>query len=372
MPKVKVLGSYADVDATQWDALVGDASPFLESPFLFGVEALGCAVPETGWTPRPVLVEDDDGTLLGAAPGWVKTHSQGEFVYDHGLANAAQANRIPYYPKLIVGVPFTPVTGPRLLLRPDLDAGTRELVHNGLLAGLQAAAEDCHGLHVLFNEEAEAGWLAERGAFTRLQYQFHWVNHDYADFEAFLAHTFDSKKRNKIRRERRDTAHLRFTEGTHPSPAELATMHRFYGWHCRQFGPWGRAYLSEPFFQHLGERWGHRLHLVLAYDGDTPVAGTFNVLKGDRLYGRYWGAADDVKFLHFEVCYYQAIDAAIRRGLSVFEPGHGGGHKYRRGFEPALTYSSHWLADPRLHQGLKEHTAREAEMVRAEAAELTR
>ena len=370
MPKVRVLVSYRDVDATQWDALVGDASPFLESPFLFGVEELGCAVPETGWTPRPVLVEDDDGTLLGGAPGWVKTHSRGEFVYDHGWAHAAQSNRIPYYPKLVVGVPFTPVTGRRLLVKEGLDAEALELVHNGLLAGLQAAAEDCHGLHVLFNPEPEADWLAERGAFTRLQYQFHWRNDGFDDFEDFLAQRFSSKKRNKIRRERRDTQHLHITEGTNPTAEQLATMHGFYSWHCRQFGPWGRVYLSEDFFQHLGATWGDRLHLVLAHDDDRPVAGTFNVLKDKRLYGRHWGAVDDVKFLHFEVCYYQAIEASIRRGLEVFEPGHGGGHKYRRGFEPTITYSSHWLADPRLHEGLKEHSAREAEMIRAEAKAL--
>lgn len=371
LPKVQVLGSYADVDAAQWDALVGDASPFLESPFLFGTEALGCAVPETGWTPRPVVVTDDDGALLGGAPGWVKTHSQGEFVYDHSWAHAAQSNRIEYYPKLVVGVPFTPVTGRRLLIKEGLDDATRELVHNGLLAGLQAAAEDCHGMHILFDTEAESQWLHERGAFSRLQFQFHWRNGGFSDFEDFLAQRFPSKKRNKIRRERRDTAAFTITEGTDPSPEQLATMHRFYAWHCRQFGPWGRVYLSEPFFQHLGATWGHRLHLVLASDGQRPVAGTFNVIKGDRLYGRHWGAVDDVKFLHFEVCYYQAIDACIRRGLQVFEPGHGGGHKYRRGFEPTITYSNHWIADPRLHHALKEHSEHEAEAVRQQAQELT-
>jgi uncharacterized protein len=368
---VQVLGSYADVDAAQWDALVGDASPFLESPFLFGVEATGCAVPSTGWTPRPVLVHDDDGTLLGGAPGWVKTHSQGEFVYDHGWANAAQANRIPYFPKLIVGVPFTPVTGRRLLIRPGLDATRTEQVFNALLSGLQAAAEDCHGLHILFDTEQESDLLQTRGAFQRLQYQFHWNNDGYANFDDFLARRFPSKKRNTIRRERRDCAPYTITEGTDPTEAQLATMHGFYAWHCKQFGPWGRVYLSEPFFQHLGRTWGHRLHLVLASDGDTPIAGTFNVLKGDRLYGRHWGAVGDVKFLHFEVCYYQAIDACIRRGLQVFEPGHGGGHKYRRGFDPTLTYSNHWIADPRLHQALKDHTARECAEVREQAKALT-
>ncbi len=366
--QVEVRGSWSDVDASAWDALVGDGSPFLEHTFLAGLETLGCAAPETGWGPRPVLVRDGDGTLVGGAPAWVKGHSMGEFVYDHGWANAARQAGIPYYPKLIVGVPFTPVTGSRLLVggaNPD-----PESVRRGLVAGLQAAAKDCHGLHVLFDTEAESAWLSEVGCFQRLQFQFHWLNEGYQTFDDFLAR-FTSKKRNKIRRERRDLRGLRIERVHAPSAAELSAMHGFYANTCEGFGPWGRVYLSPDLFQYLGDVWGDRLQLVLAYDGDRPVAGAFNVRKGVRLYGRYWGCADEVKFLHFEVCYYQAIEACIEQGLAVFEPGHGGGHKYRRGFVPTLTYSNHWLSDPRLHGGLERHATAEAEHVRREAKALT-
>ena len=355
-----VLNSYSQVDQEAWDALVGpDGSPFLEHTFLASLEDLGCAVPETGWKARPVVVRDEAGTLVGAAPGWVKTHSMGEFVYDHGWADAARRAGIEYYPKLIVGVPFTPVTGRRLLVHPDANA---DQVLSALLRGLEDACGDCNGLHILFNTETEALWLGEKGAFPRLQFQFHWYNEGYEDFEGWLQR-FPSKKRNKLRRERKDLRGLEVVAETSPPMERLDAMHKFYRHHCRQFGPWGRVYLSQEVFRFLGEHWSDRLHLVTARDGDRIVAGAFNVVKGDRLYGRYWGAVEDVKFLHFEVCYYQAVEECIRRGLSVFEPGHGGGHKYRRGFEPTLTWSSHWLADPRLHRGLAEYSADEAQHV---------
>ena len=366
MPTVQVLESYQGIAKEEWDALVGEGSPFLEHTFLAGLEAWGCAVPDTGWTPRPVLVRDDQERLVGAAPAWVKTHSMGEFVYDHSWAHAAERAGISYYPKLVVGVPFSPVTGGRLLVAPGADASK---VRTALLAGLQAAVEGLNGLHVLFDTEEEAGWLAERGAFSRLQFQFHWTNRGYEDFEGFLKR-FSSKKRNKIRRERKELRGLRIEATVDPGAERLDIMHRFYVQHCRNFGPWGRVYLSRDFFQYLGEQWGERLHVVLAWDGDRPVAGTFNITKGDRLYGRHWGAEDDVRFLHFEVCYYQAIDECIRRGLRVFEPGHGGGHKYRRGFEPTVTYSSHWLAHGGLHHALAEHSAAEAAAVRRQVQEL--
>lgn len=367
MPKVTIHDSYRGIDPVAWDALVGEGSPFLEHAFLAGLEAHGCAVPETGWGPCPVTVEDDDGRILGAAPAWLKGHSMGEFVYDHGWADAARRARIPYYPKLVVGVPFTPVTGGRLLVA---EGEAPEAVRDALLAGLQhAAGEAAHGVHVLFDTEEEARFLESRGAFSRLQYQFHWTNHGYADFEGFLAR-FGSKKRNKIRRERKELRGLRIEAGTNPTPERIDAMHAFYTGHCEQFGPWGRAYMNRDFFQHLGEVWGDRLHIVMAFDGDRPVAGTFNVRKGERLYGRHWGAEEAMKFLHFEVCYYQAIDYCIREGLRVFEPGHGGGHKYRRGFEPTLTWSSHWLAHQGLHQALEAHTAQERDAVRDQVAEL--
>ena len=244
-----------------------------------------------------------------------------------------------------------------------MDPGAdRDQVRSALLQGLQAATEDCHGLHILFDTEDEALWLAERGAFPRIQFQFHWFNEGYDSFEGWLQR-FPSKKRNKIRRERRDLRGMTIEAIRSPSLADLDAMHRFYRNTCRQFGPWGRVYLSREVFRRLGEAWGDRLQLVIARDGSRIVAGAFNVVKADRLYGRYWGACDQVPFLHFEVCYYQAVEACIRDGLSVFEPGHGGGHKYRRGFEPTVTWSSHWLTDRRLHRGLAEYAADEARMV---------
>ena len=363
--RVQVLGSYGDVDPAAWDALVADGSPFLEHAFLWGLEEEACATPETGWGPRPIVVYQGE-RLVAGAPGWVKAHSMGEFVYDHAWADAAHRAGIEYYPKLILGVPFSPVTGQRLLVHPD---EPREAWLGALLAGVEAAVEGTRGLHVLFDTEAEASWLAERGAFLRLQYQFHWRNEGYSCFEDFLAR-FRSKARNKIRRERRDAQKLEITSKVGPTGEELVALHDFYTNTCSQFGPWGRVYLSQEMFRRLGERWGHRLHTVIARDGDRMVGGALNVVKGKRLYGRYWGYTDAVPFLHFECCYYQAIDFCIANGLEVFEPGHGGGHKYRRGFVPTLTYSNHALVEPRLHDGLRRYAAQEAAQVRLKRAEL--
>jgi uncharacterized protein len=364
-----VTSGLGDVRPEDWDALVGDhGSPFLEHAFLKAILDHGCATPDKGWTPRFVLVHDEANRLVGAAPGWVKTHSMGEFVYDHGWADAARRARYAYFPKLIVAVPFTPVTGERLLVAPGAD---REAVLGVLSAGLERAAEGCHGLHVLFDTEAEADWLAARGLFPRLQYQFHWNNDGYRTFDDWLQ-SFPSDKRNKIRRERKELRELKVEAVTSPSREVLDALHDFHTLTAAQFGPWGHVYLSRAVFRQLGETWGHRLHAVVARDGQRVLGGAFNVVKGDRLYGRYWGAADTVRFLHFEVCYYRAIEDSIERGLKVFEPGHGGGQKYRRGFVPTITRSNHLLADPRLHAAFERYTAEEAEAVEAEADVLTR
>jgi hypothetical protein len=364
--ETKRVGSFAEIDAAQWDALVGDGSPFLEHAFLHTVQALGSAAPATGWTARIVLAYDA-GRLVGAAPAWVKTHSMGEFVYDHAWADATRRAGSRYYPKLIVGVPFTPVTGTRLLVAPGADVAA---VRDALVEGLEDAARDCHGLHVLFDTEEEARWLAARGAFPRLQYQFHWKNDGYRTFEDWLT-AFPSDKRNKIRRERKELRSLKIEAFTNPSREVLDALHAFHTSTADQFGPWGHVYLSREVFRRLGEVWGDRLHAVVARDGDRLLAGAFNVLKGDRLYGRYWGCHEAVKFLHFEICYYKAVEDAIERGIAVFEPGHGGGHKYRRGFAPTITWSNHQLAEPRIHSALARYCGEEAAAVRAEVQELT-
>ena len=368
---IEVLGSYGDVDPAEWDALVGDGSPFLEHAFLAGLEDFECAVPMTGWGPRPVLVREDDGRLVAASPGWLKGHSMGEFVYDHSWAHAAERAGIRYYPKLIAAVPFTPVTGSRLLVHPDEpDPAFRR---KQLAVGLNEAARDCAGLHLLFDTEDESEVAEQLGMFERLQFQFHWQNRGYATFEDWLADGFKSKQRNKVRRERRDVAaDVDVEVVTGPDTEIVDALHGFYTNTCRQFGPWGRVYLNRDFFRHLADVWAHRLHAVVARTKDGQiVGGAFNVQKGNRLYGRYWGCSDQVRFLHFEVCYYAPVEWSIAHGIDVFEPGHGGGHKYRRGFLPVITRSNHRLRDPRLHAALEDHARREADHVRDEAAFLT-
>ncbi len=320
-------------------------------------EESGAAVPAMGWRAQPITVWEGE-QLVGGAPAWIKGHSMGEFVYDQGWADAARRAGIPYYPKVIVAPPFSPVTGQRVLAR---DAGARSAV----LAGLDAIGQHAGGIHILFDGETEAEALRADGYFSRCQYQFHWKNAGYRSFDDFLA-GFRSDARNKIRRERKSVSGLDFTVEIGPSGETLAALHRFYQHTAAQFGPWGHVYLSEPAFRQLGQRWGHRLHAVVAREGDRIVGGALNVLKGDRLYGRYWGCDDQIPFLHFEVCYYRAIDWCIAHGIAVFEPGHGGEHKYRRGFSPTVTWSSHRLRDPRLHDALERWSAKEAEAIAAQ------
>jgi predicted N-acyltransferase len=358
--RTTVLTSYTSVDPVEWDTLVAGASPFLEHRFLVTLETTGCAAPEQGWHPRPILVRDDAGRLVAAAPGWLKDHSMGEFVYDHGWANAAHRAGFRYYPKLVIGVPFSPVTGPRLLGDPA--------ARGKLLDGVAEAAKGAHGVHFLFDTAAEAHALEPLGYFPRLQYQFHWTNEGYSSWEDFAAR-FPSKQRSELRRERKKVGHLRIDSVVGPDRADIDALYAFYSdTTARHF--YGNKYLTRELFRALGDMWGDRIHAVLVRDGSKTIAGAFNVIGKDRLYGRYWGALAEVPYLHFEVCYHQGIEFAISRGLSVFEPGHGGEHKYRRGFLPTITWSSHQLTDPRLHLPLQEWSRKEAQAVRAEVDEL--
>jgi predicted N-acyltransferase len=359
LPSIHILSSYQEIDADEWDQLVGEKSPFLEHVFLMGLEACGCAIPRTGWSPRPITIRDDANTLIAAAPGWVKTHSMGEFVYDHSWADASIRAGIPYYPKLIVGVPFTPVTGSRLLFHRDHDPAFLLPI---LMRAVAAASEDTHGVHILFNSKEEAAAVEKLGGFRRTQFQFQWTNQDYTSFGDFLAR-LQSKYRKAIRRERRCSESLRIDITTRPDQQRIDAVHQFYSSTCRNFGPWGRVYMNQKFFRHLAENWGHRLLLITAWRGGEPIAGTFNVIKGETIYGRHWGCIEQVKFLHFELCYYQTIEYAIANNYRVFEPGQGGHHKLKRGFNPNITYSNHWLANSQLHDALERHTAMERRAV---------
>lgn len=361
--KVHVHAAIADIDADAWDQLLGpEPNPFLRHSFLSLMEQSGSASPQTGWIPRHLAIVED-GLLVAAAPTYVKTHSMGEFVYDWGWAHLAQQLKVEYYPKLVVAVPFSPVVGPRLLTAPGRGE-LREALVGGLLELNRTLG--CHGVHVLFNTPEEAQALEAFGARTRLQTQSWWRNLDYGDFDAFLMEGLPRKRRKEVRRERRRLGEtsLRMERVRAPDPVRLQVMSAFYRRTCRMYG--GNSYLNDRVWKMLPESpFLEHVQLTLGWDGDEPIAGAFNVQGPQRLYGRYWGSADDRPFLHFEACYYQGIEHCIQEGLQVFEPGHGGRHKKPRGFDPALTHSSHWLVNQRLATVLDRFLAEESASVRA-------
>lgn len=334
------------LEAQSWNALTASDDPFLEWEFLSSLEDGGSIGPRTTWHPRYHLVKDGD-RLVGAAALFLKFDSYGEFIFDWAWAQAYERSGLAYYPKGILAAPFTPVCGDRLLVHPEADY---ERVAGRLLDSLMATAtaEGLSGLHVLFCGRRESEFLASRGLMSRLSYQYHWENRGYSCFNDYLA-DLRSKKRKQVVKEREEVlrAGLRIAivPGTEVKERELEAMWSFYvDTHRRH---WGDPYLSRQTFQLLFERAAERLLLVVAYDGDEPVAGTLNLRKGRRLLGRYWGAARQVSSLHFECCFYSLIEYAIDQKLELFEAGAQGEHKFLRGFAARPTYSAHWLA----HQG---------------------
>ena len=365
MANIQVCEGVSALPRAEWNALVGDESPFLEWEWLASLEESGAVGAETGWLPRP-LVARDGGRLVAACPLYVKGHSEGEFVFDHGWADAAERAGIRYYPKLLVGVPFTPVTGARFLVAPD---AAREAWLPRLAAALRevAQAHELSGAHVNFCREDELAALAAAGWLPRLGLQYHWQRRGWTSFEDYLGE-LRHKRRKEVRRELRAVGEAGIAIETRAGsdiPDEwFAPMWRFYR-ATVDTNPWGRRYLNAPFFDLLRERFRERLCFVMALRDGAPVGGAFNVQKGDALYGRYWGADGYVKHLHFAVCYYAGIEHCIRQGLTRFEPGAGGSYKQVRGFDATPTRSAHWLADPRLHDAV----ARYLEGERAETRE---
>ena len=348
MVEVEIRDGVRELPAAEWNALVGDGSPFLEWEWLASLEEAGCVGRGSGWTPRPLVVREG-GRLVAAVPLYEKTNSEGEFVFDWGWADAAERAGIPYYPKLLVGVPFTPVTGARVLTAPGVKRG--ETIARVGAALLELCREgELSGVHVNFCGADEIEALRPLGYELRVGVQYHWHNAGYACFDDWLAR-FRSKRRNQIRRERREVAEsgvrIETLAGDAIPDALFEPMFRCYLRTIRSRA-WGRQYLNRKFFALVAERFRQRLCFVVAFAGDEPVAGTFNVQKGDALYGRYWGALADVRNLHFEVCYYRAVEHCIARGLARFEPGAGGDYKQMRGFDGQPTHSLHWLAEPRL------------------------
>lgn len=355
---VQLGNSVAALDRAQWNACAGDENPFVSYDFLSILEESGSVGSGTGWMPAPITVHEADGSMLAAAPAYLKSHSQGEYVFDHGWADAWERAGGRYYPKLQIAAPFTPVPGPRLLLRDPAAAAT-------LIAGVEAVTDrnELSSAHATFvaAEELEAYRAAEW--IIRVGSQFHWSNEDYGSFEDFLG-CLSSRHRKNLRKERaKAQAGL---EIQHVTGAALTEAHWDAFWEFYQdtgSRKWGRPYLTRSFFSLLGERMGDRTLLILALRDGKPIAGALNLIGGDALYGRYWGCVEDVPFLHFELCYYQAIDAAIERGLARVEAGAQGEHKLTRGYRPVPTYSAHYIPHPEFRRAVADFVQREADAI---------
>ena len=352
MQKLKVLDSLSDVPAADWNALAGD-HPMLSHAFLHALHETGCASERSGWSPQYVTAWED-GRLTGAMPVYLKSHSYGEYVFDWAWADAYQRHGLAYYPKALCAIPFSPVTGSRLMAR---DAATRGFLADAALT----LAGQVSSLHVLFPDEDEAVLLRERGMMLRSGVQFHWHNSGYADFEQFLGQ-MSHDKRKKIRQERRKVreAGVSFSRLT---GADITDEHwRFF---TRCYDSTYRAHHSTPylnlaFFRRIGEAMADKVLLVVAHLDGKPVASALNLYSAGTLYGRYWGAIGYLPNLHFETCYYQALEFCIERGIKVFEGGAQGEHKLSRGFLPVQTRSAHWLAHPEFADAVERFLQREA------------
>jgi len=354
MLELRLFSSLSDIPASAWDGLHDGGNPFVAHAFLAGLEHHGCLREHWGWSPRHAGLFDK-GTLVAAAPAYRKDNSHGEFVFDHAWAQAYARYGLDYYPKWLVAVPYSPVTGPRLLARDDAQ-------RRALLSAMaeRTRADGLSSLHVNFPPDAELGafddaWLA------RGEVQFHWRNDaGWRDFDDFLA-ALSSKKRKNLRAEREQVRRagitFRIVHGDEATDDDLADMHAFYS--ATQSEKGNHPALTLAFFRHLARTMPRHLVLVLADRGGETIAGALCLRGGDTLYGRYWGARDTLPGLHFETCYYQGIDYCLREGLHVFEPGAQGEHKIARGFLPVLTHSRHFIADTRFAEALRPWCAEE-------------
>ncbi|HTH98736.1 MAG TPA: GNAT family N-acetyltransferase [Stellaceae bacterium] len=358
-----------EVDPEAWDACAGPDNPFLGHAFLSALEDSHSADAQAGWLPQHVLVRDGTGRLVAAAPTYLKSHSYGEYVFDHGWADAYERAGGRYYPKLQCCVPFTPVPGPRLLIRPDAPQDARKAL-TGALVGL-AQEHKVSSLHITFPTEEEWDYLGEVGFLQRIGTQYHWHNDGYRNFDDFLDR-LASRKRKQLRKERREAQSagldIHTLRGSETRQRHWDAFYRFYLSTVDR--KWGSAYLTRRFFQMLPERLGDRIVLMWAERDGEPIAGALNLMGRDTLYGRNWGALDDYKFLHFELCYYRALDFAIEHGLARVEAGAQGRHKIQRGYLPQTTYSAHWLRDAGFAEAVQDFLVREKHAVELEMAGL--
>jgi uncharacterized protein len=357
----RIAEGVASIPAAQWDACAGGGNPFVSHAFLSTLEASGSADARAGWQPLPIVIDGADGAPAAIAPAYAKSHSQGEYVFDHAWADAWERAGGEYYPKLQVAVPFSPVPGPRLLLR---DAALAP----ALIAAIEAVTDQnrLSSAHVTFIDEAQVPLFEQADWLIRTGTQFHWHNDGYADFDGFLG-ALASRKRKAIRKER--AAAVEGLTIRHLTGAEIGEAHWDAFWAFYQdtgSRKWGRPYLTRSFFSMLGAAMGEKLLLILAERDGRPIAGALNLIGADALYGRYWGCVEEVPFLHFELCYYQAIDAAIARGLARVEAGAQGEHKLARGYVPVTTWSAHYIPNPGFRRAIAEFLERERAGVESE------
>ena len=362
--RLSVTQHLTEIDPQQWNSLLRQDNPFLRHEFLHSLETTRCVCNDTGWEPNHLALYNDNKTLVGAMPLYLKHHSWGEYVFDWAWADAYQRAGLEYYPKLLSAIPFTPVTGPRFLIHPDHPdpAVLRETLARGLLEA--AHHSRVSSLHILFTNRNDNEALARHGLLLRTGNQFHWRNHNYANFSDYLT-SFTSAKRKKIRRERRRVQEagiqMEVLQGSALKSEHWDAMHRFYRLTVYNHG--AAAYLNRQFFEQLQHAMSDHAVMFFARHGGRYVGGALNLLGGDTLYGRYWGADKYYEGLHFEACYYQPIDYCIRNGMTRFEAGAQGEHKLSRGLLPTPTYSAHWVRDSRFRHAVAEFLQAETEHV---------
>lgn len=355
---VRLAPGVGQFDPAEWNALGGNRNPFVSHEFLTALEESGSVGAGTGWDPAPIFITGPDDRLIAAMPSYAKGHSQGEYVFDHAWADALHRAGRNYYPKLQIAAPFTPANGPRLLLSDAALAGH-------LLKGAEIVCEqnNLSSAHATFIEPDQVPMFKAGDWLIRNDLQFHWLNRDYDSFEGFLD-GLASRKRKNLRKERaaaQEGLRIERLSGEDIKPQHWDAFWVFY----QDTGArkWGTPYLTRDAFTLIGERMGERMVLILAFEDDTPIAGALNFIGADAIYGRYWGCSRDVRFLHFELCYYQAIDIAIELGLKRVEAGAQGGHKLARGYEPVQTHSAHWIADPGFRAAIDDFLQRERDGV---------
>jgi len=362
---IRILRKVSEVARDPWDALAAGATPFLKWDWLDSLEQSGCVNEQTGWLPHHVIAERA-GKLIAACPMYLKLHSMGEFVFDYEWAEAAHRAGIQYYPKMLVGIPFTPVTGHRFLTAAGEDRGVLIRLMGQALAKV-AADNKISSVHVNFCLADERAALEQVGFFPRMGIQFHWQNRSYGSFDDYLG-SFRSDRRNKVKRERREIDQrkiiIRAYEGAELTQKHLRTMFRLYKDHVDRLY-YGRQYLTQQFFDELHRRFSDHVCLMLAERDGKIIAGTFNVRDDRAMYGRYWGAFEEHPFLHFNVCYYSAIEHSIRMGLDRFEAGAGGSFKQLRGLDPQHTTSVHYFVDGNFRRAVEKFLNQEREMIQA-------